>query len=187
MSTLKLLVLTISTCILVSGVINQAPTPAPASAGAEMKTALDKLVTGKCWKKTDVTGITFTASRRAQAPTPPATTCPTDWAAVVTKWTANNAVFNQAKTDFDAAMVKVRACLVSGRRLQAPTPAVDNCKDGETALKAALDKIELTIGAKNLAQQYVTDANAVTIASGHTAVNPPGDDGAKSAKSANDL
>jgi len=182
MSTLKLLVLTISTCILVSGVMNQAPT----SAGAKMETALNKLVTGKCWKKTDTANISFSTGRRAQAPTP-TSTCPADWSDVVSKWVANNLVFNKARTDFTAAMVTVTACLVSGRRLQAPTPPVDNCKNGETQLNAALDQLELTIGAKNLAQTFVTGANAVSIASGHTAVTVSGDDGAKSAKSANDL
>jgi len=182
----QLLVLTISTCILVSGVMNQAPTPP--SASKQMETALNKLVTEKCWKVVDVAGITFTASRRAQAPTPPPTNnCPANWSDVKTKWTANNQLLVEAKTKFDAAMVDVTACLKksSKRRLQAPS--VDHCKDGETKLGQALDLLEQTLGSSNLSTTFVNGANSVTMISGHTAVNVTGDNGATSASNQHKL
>merc|ERR1712226_244768 len=122
----QLLVLTISTCILVSGVMNQAPTP---SDSKQMETALNKLVTEKCWKVADVKDIKFTASRRAQAPTP-TDNCAANWKDVKAKWTANNALVLTAKTQFDAAMGEVTKCLTnsSSRRLQAPTPKVDHLR-----------------------------------------------------------
>merc|ERR1719264_2503116 len=135
MSALKLLVLTIASSILVSGVMNQAPTPP--SPSAEMDTALDAIVTGQCWRSSDLTGLTFSATattRRAQAPTPaPTSTCPADWTTVGTKWTANNVLVGTFTTQFNTAMT---ACL-SRRRLQAPTPApapAPDCSAANTSL-----------------------------------------------------
>jgi len=184
MSALKLLVLTIASSILVSGVMNQAPTPTPSVA---MDTALDAIVTGKCWRSSDLTSLTFSATsttRRAQAPTPtPTSTCPADWTTVGTKWTANNVLVGTFTTEFNTAMTAMTTCL-SRRRLQAPTPTPPNCTDANTSLATALDTLGQTLMGVTKAQSLVTAANAVTLASGHTAVTASEQDGGAMAAAA---
>jgi len=175
MNALKLLVLTIATSILVSGVMNQAPTP---TASAAMDTALDALVTGKCWRKSDITGLTFSASatsRRAQAPTPPST-CSADWTTVAQKWTANNVLVGTFNTQFATAMTTMNTCLSSHRRLQAPTPTPSaSCVQADTELSTAFGTLGQTLMGVAKAAALVTAGNAVTIT--HTAVTLTGDDG----------
>jgi len=164
--------------------MNQAPTPTPSVA---MDTALDAIVTGKCWRSSDLTSLTFSAtatSRRAQAPTPtPTSTCPADWTTVGTKWTANNVLVGTFTTEFNTAMTAMTTCL-SRRRLQAPTPTPPNCTDANTSLATALDTLGQTLMGVTKAESLVTAANAVTIASGHTAVTVSGQDGGAMAAAA---
>lgn len=178
----------ISTSILVSGVMNQAPTPTPTNA-KKMETALEGVIKGKCWKVGDVAGVKFTASRRAQSPTPdptPNDTCPDDWKKVVDEWTENNKTRGTIKADFEAAMIKVSLCLEGKRRLQEPTPPpkVDNCKEGEEALGKVFDTLQKTLGNSSLSKKYVNGADAVNIT--HDPVKITGDNGAQMTKSEND-
>jgi len=151
---------------------------------------LDAIVTGQCWRSSDLTGLTFSATattRRAQAPTPaPTSTCPADWTTVGTKWTANNVLVGTFTTQFNTAMTAMTTCL-SRRRLQAPTPApapAPDCSAANTSLTTALDTLGQTLQGVTKSQSLVTAANAVTIASGHTAVTVSGDDGGAMAANA---
>ena len=192
---MKLFVL-IACTILVSAIHSQAPSPSPPPAPAEnittaMNTALDALVTGKCWRASDLSGLTFSAtatSRRAQTPTPPST-CTADWATVRTKWNANNQLVADWETQFVTAMASMTTCL-SARRLQTPTPPPNPtpapepvvCTAANAELTTAFDTLGKTLLDATKSDALATDADAVTIT--NTAVTVTGNNGSAMATAA---
>jgi len=166
--------------------MNQAPVTKTLS--QKMDDALDDVVSNKCWKETELTGLSFSATastttttttRRAQAVT---ASCADYWATVSSLWENNFTVLSNAENQFGDAMTKVNTCLSATRRLQAPTPTEDpSCAEGETALTKALNTLEEALGGKVKADSLVNSAKAVTIT--NDAATVTGNDGYENANS----
>jgi len=155
-----------------------------------LNNALQAVVDNKCWKKSDLNGLSFseTDTRRAQSPTKD--TCVVSWSDVQTLWKQNNELVNLFNESFQRAMQLCEICndkkenaKTNRRKLQRKT--IPECRQSGGILEnESWEQLRRLLADPDVAESFVNQADAVNLT--HTDPTLPGDNAADIAETGMD-